>query len=351
MSQAIGLLTINPAPYIPARQGGTKLADDPKKPSPSKQDYAALGKRISEAYKPVEIGQAYTEMAKRLTEKFKPIQIRTDFGMGDAVKRISESLSSYTRNITAGWQQALSGFQTMMQNVLGDLEKLGRLEPTGWLPHSSTPVHLLEVDTSVDELKASVEQHYDENWPEIKAQFVERIGKYDLDDEAKETFLEALSAHETGHYRSVVRLLFPEFERVACKEFYQGKLYEPPTEGETQGKQITSLTGFRDSIGELPLGDVIGFDYGYHLYKKLDSHLYSSVGSSKSRIRRCQNDPVPNRNASLHGIVSYKSFQNSMNMLIMADYIYHLFSVMKAYLIEEESDNAETQTTQQTEGI
>lgn len=313
------------------------MTDEPEKPARSGQANAEIGKRLANAYQPIQVGQAYAEIGKRLAENFKPLQIRTEFGLGDAFKRLSETVTAYQKT----WTASITRFQSVFRDVFGDAEKLGRLEPTGWLPHSTTPLHLLEDEVATADLRDQVEQHYVDSWPEIKADFATRVALYDLDDEAQEAFLEALSAHETGHYRSVVRLLFPEFERIAGKEFYQGKFYEKPREGETQGKQITSLSGFRDAIGDLPLSDVVGFDYGFQLYKKLDDHLYKAVGSSPSRIRRCENDPVPNRNASLHGIVSYRSFQNSMNMIIMADYVYHLFSVMKLYLIEEASDDVD----------
>lgn len=313
-SRRLALLLDRIAAYILAMQGGIKLADKPRSP--------------------IQIGQAYEQMLQRLTEGFLPLKFNTDFGIGATLKRISDSVPVIHREFA----ETMIGFQTTFRNVFGDIAKIKRLEPTGWLPHSSSPLHLLDDEIEAEELRAQVETHYRANWSEIKAGFIERIAAYDLDDEAKETFLEALDAHEASHYRSVVRLLFPEIERIACKEFYQGKLYEKPKEGESQGKQITSLTGFRETVLDLPAGDVIGFEYGMQLYEKLNDHLYSAVGSSKSRIRRCEQDPVPNRNASLHGIVSYKSFQNSMNMLIMAEYTYHLFSVMKEYLLEESDE-------------
>ena len=35
---------------------------------------------------------------------------------------------------------------------------------------------------------------------------------------------------------------------------------------------------------------------------------------------------VPNRHASIHGLVSYSTFKHSMNMIIMADYIFQILT-------------------------
>jgi hypothetical protein len=45
-----------------------------------------------------------------------------------------------------------------------------------------------------------------------------RAVKFDIDDEAKASLVEALEAHQNGHYRAVCRPLLPEIERAARVE-------------------------------------------------------------------------------------------------------------------------------------
>ena len=56
--------------------------------------------------------------------------------------------------------------------------------------------------------------YYTDNWSEVRTQLETRMSSHEIDDEAKATFREALDAHEAGFYRSVSRVLFPEFERM-----------------------------------------------------------------------------------------------------------------------------------------
>src|SRR4051812_7700835 len=90
-------------------------------------------------------------------------------------------------------------------------EKNKRLREAGFLPHSTT-LRFAE-DETLDSavLSDAIEAHYKANWPDIVEQFSAAIETYAVDDEAKATFREALGAHGNGHYRSVCRVLFPEF--------------------------------------------------------------------------------------------------------------------------------------------
>ncbi len=46
-------------------------------------------------------------------------------------------------------------------------------------------------------------------------------------------------------------------------------------------------------------------------------------------MERFAQDPVPNRHAAVHGLVSYSSMQNSLNTIFMADYIFQVISFLK----------------------
>ena len=291
------------------------MPDKPKIPVYNPKFTLDLDKWNNIAFQPIKIDPQFT---KNLTE------------IGGVFREFRESLA-----------KSMLKIQGVLIEAFGDAKKIGKLEKAGWLPHSTSPFHLITEELADDDVTPLVDAHYRDSWPSIKAEFASHIAKYDLDEEAKATFLEALEVHESGHYRAVVRLIFPEIERIACKEIYGGKQYEEPEEEGKQAKQITNLTGFRKAIGKLPLSDVVGFDFGMNLYHKLDEHLYKNIGTKPQHIRKYENDPVPNRHASLHGLVSYTTFQNSINMLIMADFMYHLFSGMKAY-IKTASDDTES---------
>lgn len=214
-----------------------------------------------------------------------------------------------------------------------------RVNSTGWLPHETTPFSQIATDDTPEEIDRKLSAYYSENWPAVREVFATRLEKYDLDDEAKNTFREAMDAHEAGLYRCSVRVLFPEIERIAREDIYDGKYYEPAKEDDPDDKRpsITNLTGLRDTVGGMPLHIVGSVDYGMALYDRMMQHLYKNVGTTKSKIERYRNDPVPNRHASLHGIVPYKSAKNSINMLVMADFMFHIISGMKKYISDAES--------------
>jgi len=259
---------------------------------------------------------------------------------GEVGRLISEFGEAF-RNIS-------KGFFSVLGEVVERAKRADLIEATGWLPHYTTPLSLIAVTNTKLEVSEIIGTHYKEQWAAVRQMFDERQAAYDLDDEAKATFQEALAAHEAGLYRAVVRVLFPEIERVAKKEIYQGKHYEQP-EAENDSylfwlspdelkrapPAITNLTGLRSALGDLPLHVVGSADFGMNLYQRVMDHLYKNIGTSPSRIRKYENDPVPNRHASLHGLVSYTTFQNSINMLIMADFMFHVISGMKRYIVHE----------------
>lgn len=243
------------------------------------------------------------------------------------VARIGESMRLMTEQVTAAVSPAIEIFKEIGANI----NRSKRIEASGWLPHYTTPFSLIRDDMAVEEIAVVIEKHYKENWCDIEAAFVERLEKIALDDEAKATFIEALTAHRHGLYRSVPRTLFPEIERVACKELYDGsRKYkkENPKGGKPHELSITSLPDFAETVGELPVGDVMTIDYGVALFMKLEEHLYKGV-KQPEEIAKAAADAVPNRHAALHGIISYSTLQSSINALIMTDFIFHVISQIR----------------------
>ena len=94
----------------------------------------------------------------------------------------------------------------------------------GWVPNHTMPLELVaSCADDYDKLRISLLAYYTENWEEIRTRLQRRLSSHIIDEEAKATYQEALDAHEAGHYRSVSRLLFPEFERVFRATLFDGR--------------------------------------------------------------------------------------------------------------------------------
>lgn len=247
-------------------------------------------------------------------------------------KLLASDISAIGATWKATLQTTLAPFADVFRRIAEEGRRAKLADSTGWLPHSSTPFGALDPNT-VDRPTAAgiIEAHYRDNWDAVETQFRTHLEGYDIDEEAKETFDEALRAHRAGLYRAVPRLLFPEIERVVAVEFYDGKHSEPSADGKKM-LGITSLKTIRSGARDLPASDVLAYDFGMQLFERLETHLYEKVGEEPDAVARFAADPVPNRHASLHGIVSYRSSQYSVNTLIMNDFVFHLVSRMKTYI-------------------
>lgn len=202
---------------------------------------------------------------------------------------------------------------------IGRLHALvSRIEQAGWLPHYTTPFTAISEAADDVDVRGLIENHYRENWTDVRKQFLRQLRGYDVDEEAKETFAEALGAHEHGFFRSTCRLLFPEIERVVRTDLLDGK---PGTRaGVIELQEAASQMG----LSEINPGGLAGFT----LYMKLAEHLYVNV-YTKEDLQKVASDAVPNRHAAIHGLVAYKTFQNSMNVLIMGDFIFQVVAAAK----------------------
>ena len=140
-----------------------------------------------------------------------------------------------------------------------------------------------------------------------------------IGEESKLTFREALEAHESGLYRSVCRVLLPEIERLVRVELKSDQVGRINVE-----KVFRSLADDREmSYEQILLGDI----YNHDLLRQLMHHLYKRV-EDKNR-HEFIDDPVPNRHAAIHGLVTYSTEQNSLNTIFMADYIFRLVAILK----------------------
>lgn len=208
-------------------------------------------------------------------------------------------------------------FKGWFNEIVRGQRERQRMEKAGWLPHYTTPFDVLDniEDEEIDNFLAS---HYTEQWPEVKAAFIKRLDDYSIDEEAKATFKEALNAHEHGFYRTVPRTLFPEIERIARQEFHAGSMEQVVT---SQHKLI-EIAGnlFPHETESYGFFDLI-------LYSALTNHLYEYCNAIQ--LPEISKNPVPNRHAAIHGHVSYSTMKNSINTLIIIDFIFQVIHAAK----------------------
>ena len=212
-----------------------------------------------------------------------------------------------------------------------DNEKADAIQAPGWIPHPTVPISDIAADMAAADINAILAEHYRANWSAVRETMSNSVNATAIDAEAKATFEEALAAHEAGLYRSVVRVLFPEIERVARETVYGGSRKE--FWGKKKGRNNAGLSDLREALmSKLPVGVSLGSPFALSLVQKLYEHLYTYVPEDPAGLAVFASDPVPNRHASQHGYVTYSSAQNSINMLAMADFMFHVIMRAHAYL-------------------
>lgn len=251
------------------------------------------------------------------------LNVRPVFPMLNVAREISERCAQAFNGVNLQFRSISDQFkplQEVMERLVRQDARCQRLETAGWMSHPSSPWHLLDDESlSVEALNSEVETYYQENWSSVRNGFVKAVAELDIDDEAKATFLDALSAHEAGLFRCVARTLFPEIERVSRSELHDGAM-----------DKIASQPKLKDAISNLCPSDIAQDGIlGMRLYRKLISHLYVSMPTPET-VATIAADPVPNRHAAVHGYVSYNTLRHSINALIIAEYLLYAITAIKA---------------------
>jgi hypothetical protein len=239
------------------------------------------------------------------------------------ILQLSQQVTAATRGLAPlleNFRKAAISFQPLFEELYRHETAVQASETAGWLPHRTTPFFALSASELTDaEASQILEVHYDEGWSVVRDDFVASLDGYAIDDLAKRAFLEALDNHEAGRFRSVVALTFNEIERVARVELYGGG-----------PAGIASLHKVQDLAGQMELSAIApGGGAGLRLFRRLVDHLYEPVKTAED-VSRFAADSVPNRHAATHGLIVYDSAQNSLNTLIMADYVFQVISIAKA---------------------
>src|SRR3546814_276567 len=116
------------------------------------------------------------------------------------ISPISDGLSQMVKNVT----DAIAKIGAGLAVAFGHLKKAELIEEAGWLPHYTSPFDKIDIEADKAAIGDLLKRHYSENWPAVKRKFIAKLAAYDFDDEAKETFLEALnrSAEQTSELQS-----------------------------------------------------------------------------------------------------------------------------------------------------
>lgn len=187
------------------------------------------------------------------------------------------------------------------------------LRDAGWVWHRTFKWRA--ADPHARDVGTYAEQFYAREWAATKAELLAGLLRYGPDDQAVSTFQQALELHELGYYRAVVRLVFPEIERLTKKA-----LNLPSTgAGETSLPSFRKLAldvHFSDGIPDRPFAALTLFDI-------LNEHLYEPV-KGEEKLRKFEQSDIPNRHACIHGAIDYSSAKHSLNAIFLADYILQL---------------------------
>lgn len=240
-------------------------------------EFANLQKQLREAMKPIADMQRELQKAMKpiaaLQKQMQAIQVPVfrapQFEV--ALQRIIEGQRQLAKAIE---NIGLGSIGTVTKKIAEIWRNTQVLDDAGWLPHYSTSFAIVEgCGGDITMLRACLEKHYQEGWQGIRRDIESRIASYDIDDEAKATVREALTAHEHGLYRSVCRVLLPEIERVARKELHGDRL-----------EHITSQPRLKELAGNLaPASTEPRGLYGLNLFRRLTEHLYENVRTEQDR--------------------------------------------------------------------
>ena len=231
------------------------------------------------------------------------------------VDRLNKSAAPIVQKLSEALQQLAQAIAPHVELVVRYSKFIDSVSATGWLPYHSVPIQFVEEsDGNTPLLERRLSAFYEANWDYIRQDIESRLETYRVSEEARATFREALSAHEMGHYRCVCRVLFPEIDRAFRTHFFDDQAGSISSR-----KMIEKLTN-HGSLEDFMPREV----YGWILFGRLVEHLYETVDDGNRKM--FERDFVPNRHASLHGLVPYSTHKHSVNMVIMADYIFQILT-------------------------
>ena len=261
------------------------------------------------------------ELARAITQRQSEFQLLAQkISQNDELRKLSESansMQSAIRSLLERVNTFTPEIQAFFEEIRQRNARMALVERLGFLPNDYFPWEYLQEEVEEEVLREQITQYYIENWGSIRDALQVQIDGYNIDSESNLTFSEALDAHGFGLYRTPPRLLFPEIERVIRIKFHDGD----PNQGQASHREL------REFIRKQPAGKIASVDYATSLLTKFLDDLYARVKKDQE-IVKAQADPVPNRHASLHGLIVYNTVVSSLNMIFMVAFIFEIFEVL-----------------------
>ena len=248
-----------------------------------------------------------------------------DFALNDlfsAVEQLSQKIQPFIEALSEGLSRFNKAVQPFLEAIAPYIRAFVRYQKfidsvgvTGWLPYHTLSLSYVEQcghDAAL--LDRQILLYYTEHWSSIRHDIEKRLESYNISDATRDTFREGMDAHEIGHYRCVCSALFPVIDREFRIHFFEDSA------GAISSKRMLEQLTNRGSIGDF----MPRVAYGWMLFPRLVHHLYEPIDDSNKL--KYEQDYVPNRHAVSHGLLSYSTHKHSMNMIIMTDYIFQLFT-------------------------
>ena len=235
---------------------------------------------------------------------------------------ISRSIDSVLQQISPNISKVIYIVNDWILYVITDTATVD----SGWLPYRTVPFRqiLRDAGANRETLSMMLDAHYDSAHLSIVDDIEASTSTYTVDNEAIETLREALEVHRSGHYRASSRTLMPEIERVVREKLLNKK-----------GIYVLRHRDIGPNSFIMPAGQFFTGDSGDRIVaNRIESDLFRHVDT----IQDVQGQPTPNRHAMLHAWVPYSSVQNSLNTIILADYIFRLVTAQKSH---DEDDAAQ----------
>ena len=202
-------------------------------------------------------------------------------------------------------------------DALAPFREKAQFEETEWFPHSTFPRHLLNGighDAYSDEI---VLTYYRDNWSAVKRAIEQELSECHVDRDAKEAVRQALIAHENGLYQLVPPALFTAIERSVRVGLYDDRV-----------GNISVKERLVNILGKLPSSVLPDGVLAFVGFNQLSHHLYENIRTDDVR-ERFLDTSIPNRHATIHGLVIYSSEKSSLNAIFVAMYVFRILTVLK----------------------
>lgn len=285
-----------------------------------------IDERLSD-YEALDKGETEQMVGFELPFMIGMMAIQMSVSHKDAYSLLEQAFNRMKQIDKAHVEDAIASVNKKWTHLIKYWKLAEAIRQSGWLPlYDVTAVRLI-FEHGSDNLDSFFDEYYRSEWTTISKGILSRLDQYTIDDEAKCTLREALIGHEAKLYRLVCTGLFPAIERNLPK-WIGGK---------------KNKGGLMDKIENWANSRTIGDLMSLHVFRDVYMNYilsHSFVSENRDQGKKIDRSiPVPNRNAVAHGFVQYNTHKHSVNMLLLADYIFSQVSTYVPVLNSGESNN------------